>query len=319
MPDYASRKRLKKKLLDRWENEGGLILEEQPQTTDGGGAPNFDADDRWAVILAGGEGLPRRHLIPQWMRGKRPTHFTRKPGEEIVVNKTRKQIALAFPPERTLFAVTESHSRYYEKVLADAPAENLIVEPQDDGTTFAVLYSVIRLAKMKPGAMVAFFPPDFQAADAGYFMSRVGKAFDAARLQPKLILLGIEPENADDGREWIEPDSVAVNAALDVWQVRGFWDNPTPAQAQELMNRGGLRHSSVMVGTVSTFLRKISRASPQIFARFARARTKIGTPDEETAIRSVYHGNFSDTDFSHDVLAKSADKLAVIPVRRRAG
>ena len=29
MPDYITRKRLKKKMLDRWENEGGMIPAEQ--------------------------------------------------------------------------------------------------------------------------------------------------------------------------------------------------------------------------------------------------------------------------------------------------
>ena len=29
MPDYVARKRLKKKMLDRWENEGGKVSSEQ--------------------------------------------------------------------------------------------------------------------------------------------------------------------------------------------------------------------------------------------------------------------------------------------------
>ena len=29
MPDYAARKRLKKRMLDRWENEGGKVISEQ--------------------------------------------------------------------------------------------------------------------------------------------------------------------------------------------------------------------------------------------------------------------------------------------------
>ena len=29
MPDYITRKRLKKKVLDRWENEGGKIIADQ--------------------------------------------------------------------------------------------------------------------------------------------------------------------------------------------------------------------------------------------------------------------------------------------------
>ena len=36
MPGYTSRKRLKKKVLDRWENEGGMIPDKQTKTLESG-------------------------------------------------------------------------------------------------------------------------------------------------------------------------------------------------------------------------------------------------------------------------------------------
>ena len=39
MPEYTARKRLKKKMLDRWENEGGRVSTE-PTTADKGGSTN---------------------------------------------------------------------------------------------------------------------------------------------------------------------------------------------------------------------------------------------------------------------------------------
>lgn len=39
MPNYTARKRLKKKMLDRWENEGGRVSTEPP-TADKGGPSN---------------------------------------------------------------------------------------------------------------------------------------------------------------------------------------------------------------------------------------------------------------------------------------
>ncbi len=38
MPDYASRKRHKKKVLDRWENEGGRLCDAPPVPADGDAA-----------------------------------------------------------------------------------------------------------------------------------------------------------------------------------------------------------------------------------------------------------------------------------------
>jgi mannose-1-phosphate guanylyltransferase len=275
----------------------------------------FDSDNKWAVILAGGDRMPRNFLIPAPQRGQRPRHFCRAPGSDYVINRTRRQISLAFAPENTLFVVSDNHLSYCKDVLDDVPGENIIVEPQDDGTTFAVLYSLLRLSKMNPNAVVAFFPADFDAPDAKGFMARVEAAQDAVRRQPNLILLGIEPASPDENREWIEPDlSSPVGENLNVWRVRDFRERVSRSGARELMKRGGLWNSRVMVGTISTFLRKIRRAAPEVYAKFIAAESKIGTPGEYPAMRGIYHGNFADTDFSRDVLAKSAEKLAVIPV-----
>lgn len=214
-----------------------------------------------------------------------------------------------------MFVVSENHLRYSEDVLEDVPRRNLIVEPQDDGTIFSVLYSLMRLRKTHPNASVTFFPADFSVRDEKNFMAQVIAAHDDVRRQPNLILLGIEPENPDENREWIEPDfSSPLNENLNVWRVREFKDRISHCEARELMKRGGLWNSRVMIGTISTFLRKIRRAAPEIYESFIAAESKIGTPGEAFAMRKIYYGNYADTDFSRDVLAKSADKLAVIPV-----
>ena len=274
-----------------------------------------DSPDNWAVILAGGDGLSRRSMIPKPLRELRPKHFCRTPGSDFVINKTRQQVSLAFAPEKTVFVVSENHLSYVEDVLADVPRRNLIVEPQDDGSAFAVLYSILRLRKTNPNAVVTFFPADFDAAQAKVFMTQVEAAQDAVRRQPGLILLGIEPASADETREWIVPDwSSPVGENPNLWRVRDFRERVSRDGAHELLNRGGLWNSSVMVGTISTFLRKIRRAAPGIYERFIAAESKIGTPGEYLSMRRVYFDNLADTDFSRDVLAQSADKLAVIPV-----
>ena len=69
-----------------------------------------------------------------------------------------------------------------------------------------------------------------------------------------------------------------------------------------------------MVGTPSTFLRKIRRAAPDVWERFSLAAERIGTASEQRAVRAAYYSQYAYTDFSRDVLEKSADKLLVAPV-----
>ncbi len=268
-----------------------------------------------AIILAGGSGLPGDGLIPAKFRGRRPSHFCRTVSSEIVINKARKQIEKVFSPQETTFVVTDEHESYYKEVLADVSPENLIVQPQDDGTTMAILYAAARLAKTNPTAVMSFFPADFHAPDADEFMRGVKSACAFASRDPNLILLGIKPDDAETDNEWIELDSSApVDKNFDVWRVRRFSTHATPRQTRQLLKRGALLNSSVMVGTPATFLRKIRSAAPGIYERFSFAAEQIGTPGEKSAVRAVYFSQFAYTDFSRDVLEKKAEKLMVVPV-----
>jgi mannose-1-phosphate guanylyltransferase len=211
--------------------------------------------------------------------------------------------------------VTREHERYYEEVLRDVPEKNLIVQPQDDGSTFAVLYAALRLAKSNPSAVLTFFPADFHAADAENFMTSVRSAIAAVREHRKLVLLGTKPESDDPGREWIELDpATPANEPFNVWSVRRFLNRTTVEEAQHLASKGALWNSSVMAGTAGTFLRKIRLAAPEIYSRIIHAIPKIGTPAEGPAIQRAYYSNYMYTNFSEDVLAKSGGKLAAVAV-----
>lgn len=214
-----------------------------------------------------------------------------------------------------MFVVTEDHKRYYEEVLSDVRADNLIVQPQDDGTTLAVLYTALRMAITAPSAILTFFPADFYAKDAEEFMRRIESACVVARRELQLILLGVKSDDEQARYEWIELDpSAPVDKNFNVWRVRRFLARATKAQTQELTNNGALANSLVMVGTPSTFLRKIRRAAPDVWERFSLAAERIGTPSERRAVQAAYYSQHPYTDFSRDVLEKSAEKLLVVPV-----
>jgi mannose-1-phosphate guanylyltransferase len=214
-----------------------------------------------------------------------------------------------------LFTVSQNHLGYFEDVIRGTPSRNIIVEPQDDGTTFAVMYSLLRISERVPNATVVFFPPDLSVPDPTSFMARVRDAIDAAQHKPKLILIGIEPASPDPDREWIEPDLSAPSyGSLNVWPVRRFGHTVSGSEARELIKRGGLWNSSVIVGKAWRFLFTIRRTKPEVYAAFAGVKAKIGTQGEAMSMRRLYYENYTESDFGRDVLANSVDRLAVIPV-----
>ncbi len=146
-------------------------------------------------------------------------------------------------------------------------------------------------------------------------MHHVDLAFNAADVNPaSIVLLGIEPEKAETSYGWIEPaDSLFGGLAKAVCRVNRFWEKPTAGVAKHLLDAGCLWNSFVMVGRVNTFLEMFRRHLPGMFRMFDAARRVFGTDEEAGVIRSIY-GWIEDTNFSSEVLERSAAELLVMRV-----
>jgi mannose-1-phosphate guanylyltransferase len=269
--------------------------------------------DRWAVILAGGDGTRLQSMTRAITGDNRPKQFVPVIGGSTLLNQTRRRVALSFAPNRTLIVVTQKHRRFYEP-LALAP--NLLVEqPANKGTAPAILYALLRVAAQSPQAIVALFPSDHFFADDEGFMSHIDVAADAAAIRPETVtLLGITPTAPETEYGWIEPQpSVLASAQKSITRVRKFWEKPSSILATSLMQRGCLWNSFVMVGRVDALLRMTHPALPELYAGFAATTGTFGSVAEPKVLARLY-SKISDTNFSHEVLAARPQDLAVMRV-----
>lgn len=272
--------------------------------------------NRWAVILAGGDGTRLRSLTRAIAGDDRPKQFCPILSNETLLDQTRRRISLAVPADQTLLSLTETHKEFYEPLVADLPTRNLVVQPTNLGTAPAILYSLLRLSVLDPKAAVAFFPSDHYFADDRTFMSHVDAAFRAVKARPDLIvLLGIEPDRPEVEYGWIEPaPSMLGQLPKVIRRVRRFWEKPSANMAKTLMDQGFLWNSFVMVGRVDSFLRLIKRAVPELFAAFDAVKPSLTTEQEPEAIRTLY-SKIEPSNFSHEVLSTRANDLSVMPVK----
>ena len=140
---------------------------------------------RWNVILAGGDG---RRLLPLTRRiagDERPKQFCAVVGGQTLLDQTRSRIWNLGAPERTCVVVTKSHERFYaDDRSAEASLTSWLVQPLNQGTAPAILYTLMRLRELDSGAVVAFFPSDHHFADEHRFIACIRLAFEAAECAP---------------------------------------------------------------------------------------------------------------------------------------
>jgi len=271
--------------------------------------------DRWAVILAGGDGTRLQSMTRAISGDNRPKQFVPVIGGSTLLNQTRRRVALSIDASRTVIVVTQKHRRFYEP-LAHELSPNLLVEQTiNKGTAPAILYALLRVAAKSPKAVVALFPSDHFFADDEEFMSHIDVALDAVEIQPATVmLLGITPTAPETEYGWIEPQpSILASAQKSITRVRKFWEKPSLNLATSLIERGCLWNSFVMVGCVDALLKMIRTAIPETYDAFAAITPAFETANEHKALAALY-SHIEDSNFSHQVLAVRPEDLMVMRV-----
>lgn len=271
--------------------------------------------DRWAVILAGGDGTRLQSMTRAITGDNRPKQFVPVIGGSTLLNQTRRRVALSIEPSRTMIILTQKHRRFYQSLGEEIPRGLLLEQPENKGTAPAILYALLRVAAKSPKAVVALFPSDHYFADDEEFMSHIDVALDAVEVQPETVmLLGITPTAPETEYGWIEPEpSVLANAQKSITRVRKFWEKPSLNLATSLMEHGCLWNSFVMVGCVDALLKMTRAAVPETYAAFANITPSFETANERRALAKLY-SHIGDSNFSHQVLAVRPGDLMVMRV-----
>jgi mannose-1-phosphate guanylyltransferase len=274
---------------------------------------NTNSNERWAIILAGGDGSRLMPLCRRITGCSVPKQFCPIFGRTTLLGQTRRRVSLLVPPTRILTVVTRAHEPLYSPLLKGIPADNLVVQPQNRGTAAAILYALRRLSEQNPCASVAIFPSDHFVHNNDVFMAHVDLAFHSVSERPGLILLlGITPDRTESAYGWIEPDE-PIRMGGEVARVRRFWEKPPPQVALQLWEDGCLWNTHVMIGKLTTFITLTIRALPKVASAFSRP---FGAPDaaeHKEELKRLY-ARLPDGNFSEEVLACNPKRLGVLRV-----
>ena len=284
----------------------------QTSTVNSGAVRKAPLRHRWGVILAGGDGTRLQPLTRLACGDNRPKQFCPLLGGKTLLAHTRRRISRTVEPDRVLFLLTKKHEPFYREELKYVPETQMIIQPYNQGTLPAILWSLVQIFRRDEYALVAFFPSDHHFANEDAFISTIERTFDFVEEKgDSVILLGAGAERPETEYGWIEPECVpGGRLQRDFAPVRRFWEKPPLETAKDLLARRCLWNTFVMIGSVGAFLEMIRKAAPVLFETFTAALPGDGLESEEQKMRFVYDG-LDPSDFSREVLALSTERLFV--------
>lgn len=261
---------------------------------------------RWAVVLAGGDGMRLRPLTQRITGDSRPKQFCRLFGEKSLLGHTRERIAPLFHEDRTLFVLARAHEAFYRAELDDVQDWRCVAQPSNRGTAVAMALCLRVISQRGEDALVAFFPSDHHYANSGAFRKSVRAGLDLMAEYPdNLLVLGAEARYPEVEYGWIQPGRTLVDSPVHRLQrVTRFWEKPALKQAQVLRRRGCLWNTFITIGRVAAFQELLHAAVPGLM----RSLERLGSDSDLDEL----YDSIAPLDFSRAVLTRMPGRLVVL-------
>lgn len=265
----------------------------------------------WALVLAAGSGTRLSELTRLGNGASVPKQFCSLTGGPSLLQDTLARAARVVPSERTLAIVAAEHRLWWRDELVELPEENVVEQPLNRGTAAGVLLPLLEILRRDPDATVVMLPSDHFVADEPVLERAIRRGMDEVRRNPEeIVLLGIEPDAPDSEYGWIVPGGEASD---DAFRVRSFVEKPPRDFAEQLMGRGGVWNSFLMVATGRALKALYLRRRPSLVHALALAPRRRDGSLDPVALARLY-ASLPSADFSRELLQGSEDRLRLVTV-----
>lgn len=265
-------------------------------------------DHRFAIVLAGGEGKRLQTITCDDHGRPVPKQFCSLAGGESLLRSTLERAQRSVPSDRVVTVVAEQHARWWGPDLADLPARDVVVQPRPRGTAPGVLLPLLEVLSRDPAAVVAVLPADHYVEDEDVLDRSLDAAFAGARESGTTVLLGMCPDGPETQYGWIVPADLPRPGLR---RVASFVEKPEHARAVDLMERGALWNSFILVAPGRGLLGLYAERCPELLARFLACDG--GRERGSRSVEALYE-TLPDTDFSRALLERAPASLRVLEV-----
>jgi mannose-1-phosphate guanylyltransferase len=268
-----------------------------------------DRGDLWVILLAAGNGTRVHGQTRDTFGEAIPKQYYQVDGESSMLDWARARARRLVPADHVMAVVAAEHRRWWEVELADMSHDNLIVQPMNRGTAAGILLPLFAVLERSPTATVVILPTDhFVAEENRLHDAMLGAVDSVKRRDAELLLLGVAPSRPENQYGWIVPTPPRHGS---LQRIERFVEKPERAVAEELMQRGGLLNTLMIVANAGALLHLYELALPRLTGGF------LGLESAERGGRSALANLYlrlSSHDFSREVLECFACHFAVASV-----
>ena len=236
-----------------------------------------------AVIMAGGGGT---RFWPV-SRMERPKQLVRLTGNDVMINETIKHYDHVIGRENTFIVTNEKQAGLMDEVLFDeVPRDHILVEPVQRNTAPCIIYAAMTIKKLYGDAVMAVLSADHNIGNVKEYERVLSLALKTAEEEGKIVTIGIEPSFPSTGYGYIR---YAGEADSEVKDLIRFVEKPELSIAKEYVESGEyLWNSGMFIWKVSVILDYFKKLLPDMYEAMDNIYDKLGTPEEASAIASVY-------------------------------
>jgi mannose-1-phosphate guanylyltransferase len=247
---------------------------------------------RCGIVLAAGEGSRLRSFVENLRGDALPKQYVNFIGRRSMLEHTLCRAQKMIPAERLFTVVSRSHLQHPDvcRQLSSWPTPCIVEQPENRDTGPGVLLPLAHLYKRYPESTVVVFPSDHFVLEEDLFMFYVDQAFRVVEEDPaKVVLLGMRPSEAEPEYGYIVPGKRLHGLSVpETCEVSLFIEKPQRDLARDLIARGGLWNTLVMVFKAKTFLNAVSKIAPWLYGSFERICRAVGTPALGNLMKEVY-------------------------------
>ena len=225
--------------------------------------------DRVALLLAGGEGTRLRDLTQEIVGIPVPKQYCRLYNDSSLLETTLSRTRLFTSNDKIHIIINRDHIKLATDQVRELPESNIFVQPANRDTGPGLIFSLLKLNRIHPDAVVAVFPTDHYIDDDSTFIAHTFRATQLiAHMPEKIAILGIAPDRPETGYGYLLPGD-PVEACPKTYHVKAFIEKPSSSRTYEIMSQGGLWNTFVMVFRLGSMLDIINRLMPGIIQAFS--------------------------------------------------